>query len=162
MAVVSREVASPLTCIPGGHLPQVIFALFLFCLGSSYSPEVWILANKLCWVHLEKGTYSLLDLFSGSFRQKDNLQGLQTHIFQHRSLFSHPEQSDGTRVALCPKVLSYRDAKLKHNVLFLHWVKMLTFTSHTNLTSHCKTFLPGFLLQLKPDTKGIFVSLNCF
>lgn len=39
---------------------------------------------------------------------------------------------------------------------------MLTSATHTDLTAHCKTFLPGFLLQLKPDTKGIFVSLKLF
>lgn len=143
-AIVSREVSCSL--VPGGHLPQVIFALFLFCPGTNYSPEVWIPVNKLYWVHLDKGTHSLLDHFSGISRQKNNPQGLQNHIFWHRSLFSHPELSNGTSVALCPKVPSYRDAKLKHNLLFLH----------------CKTFLLWFLLQLKPDTKGIFVSLNCF
>lgn len=34
-------------CIPRGHLPQVISALFSSCPGTSYSPEVLIPVNKL-------------------------------------------------------------------------------------------------------------------
>lgn len=132
-----------LPCLCPRRTPSTGYFCFVLVLPRN---ELFTRGLNSCKQTLDKGTHSLLDLSSGISRQKNNPQGLQNHIFWHRSLFSHPELSNGTSVALCPKVPSYRDAKLKHNLLFLH----------------CKTFLLWFLLQLKTDTKGVFVSLNCF